>query len=90
MDTAVTVLSIECATLIIKAANRVVQIFEALQKREFTKNLQQRTKNISHSVKQSSKARKVLYNNFGFLCVSLAILVPSEIERGQWTRDAKR
>ena len=31
MDTAVTVLSIECATLIIKAANRVVQIFEALQ-----------------------------------------------------------
>ena len=61
MDTAVTVLSIECATLIIKAANRVIQIFEALQKREF-----------------------------GFLCVSLAILVPSEIERGQWTRDAKR
>ena len=32
MDTAVTVPSIECATLIIKAANRVVQIFEALQK----------------------------------------------------------
>ena len=89
MDTAVTVPSIECATLIIKAANRVVQIFEALQKREFT-NPKKRTKNISHSVKQSSKARKVLYNNFGFLCVSLAILVPSEIERGQWTRDAKR
>ena len=89
MDTAVTVPSKECATLIIKAANRVVQIFEALQKREFT-NPKKRTKNISHSVKQSSKARKVLYNNFGFLCVSLAILVPSEIERGQWTRDAKR
>ena len=89
MDTAVTVPSKECATLIIKAANRVVQIFQALQKREFT-NPKKRTKNISHSVKQSSKARKVLYNNFGFLCVSLAILVPSEIERGQWTRDLKR
>ena len=89
METAVTVPTIGSATLIIKAANRVVQIFEALQKREFT-NPKKRMKNMSHSVKQSCKARKVLYNNFGFLCVSLAILVPSEIERGQWTRDLKR